>query len=302
MKLGGRAVAINGKYKSMFIFPAVGVATILLLLSITQVIIDDDQRIAWIGATIAALPLPVLIIWLMRTGVPRTSEHLPILMFVAGSGLAVAVWQQNSLWQDFEIYWAGWFPTGVAIAAVLIFVVYVYWYSRFGRIASGTLSVGNKLPEFELIDSDGAPFQSQSLLGAPAVILFYRGNWCPFCVAQIAEMVARYKDLKALGINVVLISPQTDEASRKLSAKYDVPFKYLIDNGNALAEKLSIAVNNGVPVGISSEYPRDTVLPTLILTNASGTIIFSDQTDNYRVRPEPDVYLSILRRAGAISR
>jgi hypothetical protein len=43
-------------------------------------------------------------------------------------------------------------------------------------------------------------------------------------------------------------------------------------------------------------------MPTVIVTNASGTILFTDQTDNYRVRPEPDIYISILRRAGAVAR
>jgi hypothetical protein len=42
-------------------------------------------------------------------------------------------------------------------------------------------------------------------------------------------------------------------------------------------------------------------MPTVVVTNASGTIVFSDQTDNYRVRPEPDVFLAILRRSGAVA-
>ncbi|RLA34664.1 MAG: AhpC/TSA family protein, partial [Gammaproteobacteria bacterium] len=33
-----------------------------------------------------------------------------------------------------------------------------------------------------------------------------------------------------------------------------------------------------------------------------GTIVYSDQTDNYRVRPEPDTFLAILRRAGVVSK
>jgi hypothetical protein len=42
-------------------------------------------------------------------------------------------------------------------------------------------------------------------------------------------------------------------------------------------------------------------MPTVVVTNSNGTILYSDQTDNYRVRPEPDIYISILKRAGAIS-
>ena len=104
-----------------------------------------------------------------------------------------------------------------------------------------------------------------------------------------------------MGIKVVLVSPQPDEQSRKLAAMHDVPFRFLVDQDNKLARSLEIAVSNGVPIGLPGGYAPDTVLPTLIVTNAAGTIIFSDQTDNYRVRPEPDVFLAILRRSGVVA-
>ena len=54
------------------------------------------------------------------------------------------------------------------------------------------------------------------------------------------------------------------------------------------------------PYSETGEAPAapDTVMPTVVVTNANGTILFSDQADNYRVRPEPDIFLAILRRAG----
>ena len=72
----------------------------------------------------------------------------------------------------------------------------------------------------------------------------------------------------------------------------------LVDEDNKLAGELDIAVTNGVPIGVPGGYSGDSVLPTLVVTNEKGTILFSDQTDNYRVRPEPDIFLAILRRAG----
>ena len=45
-------------------------------------------------------------------------------------------------------------------------------------------------------------------------------------------------------------------------------------------------------------YEADTVLPTAVVTDASGRILLSDQTDNYRVRPEPETFLAILDAAG----
>ncbi len=81
-----------------------------------------------------------------------------------------------------------------------------------------------------------------------------------------------------------------------------MPFTVLVDKDNRVAEELGIAVKNGVPVGIPGGYSPDSVLPTLVVTNEKGTILFSDQTDNYRVRPEPDIFLAILRRAGVVAK
>lgn len=289
-------MVIDARYKSLFIFPASAIAVILLVFSLFQAVVSDHEQTAWLGAAIAALPLPIILGRLMLSPVERTSENLPFLLTIAAIGVMVSVWEQ------FIEVTAGWGPTATALAGALIFAIYVFWYSRFGRIPSMDLAVGNRLPDFQLPDSEGEMFSSAELAGSPAVLMFYRGNWCPLCMAQIKEIAARYQDLESLGIKVVLVSPQPDEQSRKLAAKYEVPFHFLVDKDNEFAGSIGIAVANGVPVGLPGGYAPDTVLPTLVVTNANGTIIFSDQTDNYRVRPEPDVFLAILRRSGVVAK
>lgn len=285
---------MNARLKSLFIFPAAIVLILIVIVSAIMAILDSDQRVAWIGAAISALPLPILIAMMALRPTPRTSENLTLLMFVGAIGLVVAWWQYYTTQ-------AGWVPAAVASAAALLFIMYNFWFSRFGRFDSAQLMVGNKLPEFSLKDKDGNAFESSSLLGAPAVVLFFRGNWCPLCMAQIDEIAGRYQDMAALGIRVVLISPQSSAHSIELAERHDVPFTVLVDEGNRVAESLNIDVKNGVPLGIKG-YAPETVLPTVVVTNDKGTILFSDQTDNYRVRPEPDIFLAILRRAGALAK
>ena len=152
-----------------------------------------------------------------------------------------------------------------------------------------------------MYDLDGNMVRSSEMLGAPAVFLFYRGNWCPICMAQIDELVARQADMQELGIVTCLISPQPEAASRQLAERHNVDFRFLVDRGNKAAELLEIAVKSGIPLGMPGDYPPDTVMPTMFVTTAGGTIVFSDQTDNYRVRPEPDIFLAILRRAGRLA-
>lgn len=287
---------MNAKPKSLFIFPAIAGSLILLAISCYMAITAGHDRIAWLGSAIASIPLPLIMARISFFPVERTSENLPLFLLIAFFGLLVAFWQQ------FFEGTSGWSPTLLAMAGTTLFLLYVFWYSRFGRVDSHQLAVGEKLPEFVLKNAAGDEFHSSSLAGAPAILLFYAGNWCPFCMAQIAEIADKYQDIQALGIQVVLISPQPDEQSRVMSVKYNVPFKFLVDSGNRVADALGIGIKNGVPTGMPGGYSPDTVMPTLIVSNASGTIVFSDQTDNYRVRPEPDVFLAILRRAGVMAK
>ena len=268
---------------------------ILLIVSVFMAFAGGYERSAWLGATIASLPIPLLMVRLMFVPVERTSENLPLLLLVASFGVLLAGWEQ------FFEGTSGWGPTAIALLSMLLLAVYIFWYSRFGRQESHELAVGRKLPEFTLMDVQGNEFRSHSLFGSSAILLFYRGNWCPLCVAQIREIVGKYQDIEAMGVKVALISPQPDEQSRKLAAQHQVPFSFLIDENNKVAESLGIDVKHGVPAGMPGGYSPHTVLPTLIVSNESGTIVFSDQTDNYRVRPEPDLFLAILRRSGLVT-
>ena len=42
-------------------------------------------------------------------------------------------------------------------------------------------------------------------------------------------------------------------------------------------------------------YDSDTVMPTVIITDREGRVVWTDETDNYRVRPEPETFLQVLR-------
>lgn len=306
-------MAKDAKLKSLFIMPAAALSGLLLIVSVVMILFASGHRLAWLGAAMASSPLPLLIGQLMWRPTARTGEYLLLHLLVMSIGLALACrWMYDDFVASWQVYQsivaalaaafnvsAGSAPGLVAIVAAVIVLLYVFWYSGFGRHHDARLDVGSKLPHFEVADLDGNRLTSEDFRGQPTVFLFYRGSWCPLCVAQIDELVQRYQDIDRLGIQVCLISSQHEAQSRALAERFDVPFKFLVDKDNKAAEALEIAVANGVPRGVPGEYPPDTAMPTLVVTSAGGTILFSDQTNNYRVRPEPDVFLAILRRAGA---
>jgi len=146
-----------------------------------------------------------------------------------------------------------------------------------------------------LKSTSGAEWKSQQLENHPALLLFFRGNWCPLCMAQIKEVSEHYRALESMGIKVYLVSPQPEANTRSLAGKFKVNFHFMIDEDNNAAKILGIDSQHGTPKGLEVlGYDSDTVLPTAILTDREGKIIFSDQTDNYRLRPEPETFIEIF--------
>jgi peroxiredoxin len=282
--------------KSFFFVPAVAISAVLMLTAMAGAITGNYDRIAWLAAALANLPLPFFYLRLKFARVPRTSGDLPLSILISAGASVVA------LWQAVMAQSAGWQPVAVALAGTTLLLLYVFWYSKFGRVPNARLEIRNKLPQFELTDLDGRPVKSSEFLGAPTVWLFYRGNWDPFCVAQIHEIAGRQADLEKLGARLNLVSAQPVDRVRELSSELGASLNFLFDRDARAASALDISERHPIPLGTAGDFAPVGAMPTVIVTNASGTILFTDQTDNYRVRPEPDIYISILRRAGAVAR
>jgi peroxiredoxin len=281
--------------KSFFFVPAVAISVVLTLTAIAGAVTVDYERLAWIAAAVANLPLPLFSLRLRFARIARTSADLPLLILVSAAGTVVAVWEA------YIARSAAWQPPVIALLGTALLLLYIFWYSRLGRMPNARLEIRNKLPEFELADLDGGRVRSSQFLGAPAVWLFYRGNWDPFCVAQVHEIAGRLADLEKLGVQLNLVSSQPEDKARQLAGELSASVRFLVDRNAEVAEALDIAERHAIPAGTAAGYARVGAMPTTIVTNASGTILFTDQTDNYRVRPEPDIYISILRRAGAVA-
>jgi len=175
-------------------------------------------------------------------------------------------------------------------------LLYVYWYSRFAVPADSVLRAGAALPPFALVE-DGREIPSRELLAKPALWIFYRGNWCPLCVAQVREISAQYRELARRGVEVFLVSPQPEANTAALAAKCDAPMRFMTDRGNRAATALGILEKAGVPAGMQVlGYDSDVPRPTVFITAKGGTILYCDLSENYRVRPEPAQYFAVLDR------
>ena len=276
----------NGAGKRAFVLPFFAFLAVVLIHSAWRTVATGFAP-AWIGPLLVSGGFFGFMGWLMQSGAARTSANLPGLLALGAAGVVVAV-AGGALGMTPALL-----PVSYALAGFAGLLLYVFWYSRLGRAPSAVLRVGATLPPFEVSDEHGQPVSSLSLRGHPVVWLFFRGNWCPLCMAQIGELAERYKDLEARGAVVALVSPQSHENTQALARRFEVPFRYFVDAGGRAARALGIFHEASVPLGLPG-YGTDTVLPTAIVTDAEGGILLADQTDNYRVRPEPETFLAAL--------
>lgn len=248
----------------------------------------------WLGAFLTTFPLPFFLMVLTNAlGIARTSARLPFIQLLSVTGL-ILVGQHIAVG-------AGTTADAPAILLAVLGGLFVQWYvwrfSSYGRESSQRIAKGTVLPEVSLSRLDGSSISSASFAGTKTLLVFFRANWCPFCMNQLKEVLASADNLKDADVQVKFISNQGVEHSKQLAAKLELPphFEILQDDDLQAARALGIADIGGSPAGMSA-YPKDTVMATVIALDENQRVIFGDETDNYRVRPHPSTFLPLLSR------
>ena len=230
---------------------------------------------------------------------------LPVLGYFGYLLLARPSTHTRNLWPLYAVALAGVAisaPAGIAAVALALvglggILLYSYVYSR-QHVPTGGIRVDERLPAFPLQRTDGTATSSAELTDRPQVIMFYRGSWCPFCMVQVRELAEQYRELERRGVGVALISAQRAKDTVELATRFDIPMQFFVDVDGAAARALDLVQVGGVPAIYSAGTNGDTTVPTVVITDARGTVLWVDSSDNHRIRPEPTAFLEVLNRAG----
>jgi peroxiredoxin len=87
------------------------------------------------------------------------------------------------------------------------------------------LQNGDVFPDLAIdVVGGGTLALPRDLAGSYAVILFYRGSWCPYCCAQLAAFSRARELFAAANITIVALSVDDKATSEKLVAKLRLSF------------------------------------------------------------------------------
>jgi peroxiredoxin len=167
---------------------------------------------------------------------------------------------------------------------------------------------GSVMPDGDLLDVHGAPTSLARLrAGRPAVVVFYRGAWCPYCNIALrtyqAELVPA---LGQRGVELIAVSPQKPDGSLTSAQSNELTYSVASDPGNQIATALGILTEPS-PDSVAAQFKlgldltdanadggKALPMPTVVVTDAAGIIRWIDVHPNYTTRTEvPDILAAV---------
>jgi peroxiredoxin len=167
-------------------------------------------------------------------------------------------------------------------------------------VPEGAIAVGDTLAPFALSDATGQTRTLDELTAdGPAVIVFYRGGWCPYCNVTLRTYERDLlPGLGARSARLVAISPETPDASLSTQERAELTYTVLSDPGAALATTLGITFEPSAEglaaqriLGVDIRTTRadgGTVLPmpTVLIVDRDQIARFVDIHPDYTGRTE----------------
>ncbi len=143
------------------------------------------------------------------------------------------------------------------------------------------LHPGDTFPRLTIDTTDGQALAiPDSLAGDFAVVLFYRGAWCPYCNAQLRAFERAGQTLTDNGIRVAALSVDDKETTAALAEKHKLTFPVGYGADARAVAELTGAFVNPDPVYLQSTGfvldPAGKVLVSVYSSGAIGRLVPDD--------------------------
>ncbi len=171
------------------------------------------------------------------------------------------------------------------------------------------LAVGDHAPNFTLPDALGRSVTVADLLvQGPVVIVFYRGEWCPYCNIQLRGLQMALPRFRELGASLVAISPQAADHSLSLTEKQELSFPVLSDLDQEVIraykvqftlagdlEDLQVNVFHNDPTNQNADHTRSLPVPATFVIDRDCIVRAAFVSPDWRFRTEPADIEAALR-------
>jgi peroxiredoxin len=172
------------------------------------------------------------------------------------------------------------------------------------------LKVGQKAPNVTLGTLDGETVELRKLMKRkPAVVVFYRGSWCPYCSEHLKALKEAEAPLKKMGFQIIAVSPDNPAHLKESIKDHELSYTLVSDSKIEAAKAFGVAfqVNDetverykgyGIDlVASSGEEHHVLPVPSVFIISSRGKIAFSHSDPNYKERLNNDKLLAAAKKA-----
>ena len=157
--------------------------------------------------------------------------------------------------------------------------------------------VGQPAPDFLARDLSGKEVRLSSLIaGRKALLLFYRGGWCPYCNEQLAAIARDSQKFEELNVAVIALSGEETEKGKDLLQKLHLPFVLLSDTKFEAIDRYGVR-SADVPEMLRARGINQLPKPSAFVIDATGIVRYKYVGKNAPDRPKNEDLLRALGEA-----
>ncbi|ALO44867.1 peroxiredoxin family protein [Pseudohongiella spirulinae] len=154
--------------------------------------------------------------------------------------------------------------------------------------------VGSQIPAIDAPDQTGARRGLDDLSGDKGLLLVLSRSfdWCPYCIAQLQQLVDVVDEFDALGFNVATMTYDSIDTLKNAEIDYETRFPLLRDEGTRHVSALGILNADYEPGSRAYGIPY----PGIFLLSSDGTVLAKFAEEDYRDRPDFGYVLEAARQ------
>jgi len=172
-------------------------------------------------------------------------------------------------------------------------------YFLIAQEAPEGLFINSKAPNFKAKDQNGKVVELKDLLKKGKVVLiFYRGQWCPYCNMYLKKLEDSLQLIKDKGAIVVAVTPELPENISKTIEKTKADYSILYDEDLKIMKAYDVEFE--VPENVLTRYRNSGIridenngrkngnflpIPATYIIDKEATITYRFFQPDYKRRP-----------------
>ena len=171
------------------------------------------------------------------------------------------------------------------------------------------IAVGDSIPNFFAKDIHDVTYSlNESLKTGPVVVIFIRGQWCPFCNKHLSAIQDSLPMIYAKGASVIVISPEKSEFIKITIEKTGAEFTLLYDEEYKILDAFDVTFkpdsisrfmyNTMLGANLKDAHSDDSErlpVPATFIIGKDGKVVWRHFDPNYKKRSTvADIVKNIL--------